>query len=60
MTLIGILLLLTGVYGLFVGMNAYGDIGLAGLAGGLAALFSGIGILIVKGHIKKLEDQLRK
>lgn len=54
MTLIGFLLLLVGVFGLVAGSMAFGDIGIACIIGGLAALLSGIGFLMAAKKIKKL------
>lgn len=57
MTFIGILLLLTGAAGIGSGMIAFGDIGIACLIGGFSALFSGIGLLVANGKIKKLSQK---
>ena len=55
MVFIGILLLLDGVVGIAASTMAFGDIGLACLFAGIAALLSGIGLLIANGKIKKLQ-----
>ena len=54
MVFIGILLLLDGIVGIAASTMAFGDIGVACLIGGIAALLSGIGMLILNGRIKKL------
>lgn len=56
MKVIAILLILVGVLGLACGMVAYGDIGIACMIGGAAALLSGIGFWIVSGKLKKLNE----
>lgn len=55
MTLIGILLIIVGVCGMAAGSVAFGDIGIACMLAGITALLSGIGFLVAKGRIKKLE-----
>jgi hypothetical protein len=50
MLLIGILLIILGVIGLFLGMMMVGDIGIACIVGALAALLSGIGFLIARNR----------
>ena len=54
MVFIGILLLLDGVAGIAASTMAVGDIGLACLFAGIAALLSGIGLLILNGRVKRL------
>ena len=56
MKLIGILLILLGIFGLWAGGTAFGDIGVAAGIGGGAALLSGIGFFVASGRIKKLEE----
>lgn len=46
MLFISILLILVGIFGTFAGLNAFGDIGIACLIGGVTALLSGIGFFI--------------
>jgi hypothetical protein len=46
MKVIGILLIILGVIGIFLGMMMFGDIGIACIIGALSALLSGIGFLI--------------
>lgn len=46
MKVIGILLIILGVIGIFMGMMMFGDIGIACMVGALAALLSGIGFMI--------------
>lgn len=43
--IIGVLLLIVGVFGILAGTVAFGDIGIACFIGGLAALLSGIGFI---------------
>lgn len=57
MKVIGVLLSLLGICGLFFGGMMYGDIGIACGVGALAALLSGIGFLQVD---KKLKLLIRK
>ncbi len=57
MKIVGILLLILGVAGIGMGSIMYGDIGIACIVGGLAALLSGIGFLMTSGEIKKLKNQ---
>ena len=54
MIIIGIILMLIGAAGFVSGSIAFGDIGIACSLAGAAALFSGIGCVIVNGKIKKL------
>ena len=51
MLLIGILLILLGIGGLFMGAIMFGDIGIACIVGALAALLSGIGFLITRRNV---------
>ena len=53
---LGILLILLGVFGVFAGFAAFGDIGLACMIGGLAALLSGINAIITSRKIKGVDD----
>lgn len=46
MKVIGILLIILGIIGIFMGMMMFGDIGIACMVGALAALLSGIGFMI--------------
>lgn len=52
MLVIGILLIILGAIGLFLGMMMVGDIGIACMVGALAALLSGIGFLLLRKHQK--------
>ncbi len=52
MRVIGILLIILGVAGIFLGMMMIGDIGVACIVGALAALLSGIGFMIAAGKVK--------
>ena len=54
MKIIGVLLSLLGIGGLFIGGFMFGDIGIACGVGALAALFSGIGFLQVDKKLKLL------
>lgn len=54
MRVIGVLLILLGAFGLFAGANMYGDIGIAGMIAGGAALLSGIGFMLAAGKIDKV------
>lgn len=55
MKVIGILLIILGVVGVFMGMMMFGDIGIACIVGALAALLSGIGFLLIGNKIKRLD-----
>ncbi len=57
MTVIGVLLIILGVVGIFMGMMMFGDIGVACLVGAAAALLSGIGFMIASSRIEKLENK---
>ena len=52
MLAIGIILIVLGVLGIFLGLMMFGDIGIACIVGALAALLSGIGFLIARGKLK--------
>ncbi len=54
MKVIGILLVLVGIVGIFFGMMMFGDIGVACIVGALGALLSGIGFILAAGKFKKL------
>lgn len=56
MKVIGILLIILGALGIFMGAMMFGDIGIACIVGALAALLSGIGFLIVAKNIKDLYE----
>lgn len=51
MKAIGILLIILGVLGIFMGMIMFGDIGIACIVGALSALLSGIGFLIASNKL---------
>lgn len=57
MKVIAILLILLGVLGCAAGGLTYGDIAIACMIGGLAALLSGIGFWIAAGKIKKMNKE---
>ncbi|MCC8046651.1 MAG: hypothetical protein LUF35_05240 [Lachnospiraceae bacterium] len=57
MTVIGILLIILGIAGVGMGSIMFGDIGIACIVGGLAALLSGIGFMNVSGKLKKLQKE---
>lgn len=57
MTFWGILTLLTGAAGIVLGGMMFGDIGLAAIIAGCVGLFSGLGLLVAAGKIKKLNKQ---
>jgi len=46
MKIIGILLIVVGVIGIIMGVNMFGDIGVAAMIGAITALLSGIGFLL--------------
>ncbi|WP_175412967.1 hypothetical protein [Clostridium sp. AWRP] len=46
MKAIGIILIVIGVIGIIMGINMFGDIGIAAIVGALAALVSGIGFIL--------------
>ncbi len=52
MKVIGVLLIVLGVIGVFFGMMMFGDIGVACIIGALSALLSGIGFLKVDKRLK--------
>lgn len=53
MRIIGVLLIIVGVLGIWAGTQAFGDIGISCMIGGISALLSGIGFMIAAGKIKK-------
>lgn len=52
MKIIGILLIIVGILGIFMGMMMFGDIGIACLVGAVTALLSGIGFMIAGKKLK--------
>lgn len=54
MKVIGIILIIIGAIGIIMGLNMFGDIGIAALVGALSALVSGIGFIIADNKIKSL------
>lgn len=52
MRVIGILLVIVGVLGIFMGMMMFGDIGIACIVGAVSALLSGIGFIIASKKLK--------
>ena len=57
MKLISVLLLVTGIFGLFLSGMMFGDIGVAGMIGAVGALLSGVGFWIASGGIKKIKKE---
>lgn len=55
MKIIGILLIIVGVIGIFMGMMMFGDIGIACLVGAITALLTGIGFLQINKRLSNLE-----
>ena len=53
MKVIGILLVILSAIGLLMGLNMFGDIGLACIVGALSALLSGIGFIIASNKLNK-------
>jgi len=53
MKVIAVLLLVLGVLGVVMGLNMFGDIGIAALIGALTAILAGVGFFIVA---KKITD----
>lgn len=51
--IIGILLIILGGLGVFIGLQMFGDIGIACIVGALTALFAGIGFLAVSKKLPK-------
>lgn len=51
MKVIGILLIILGVLGIFMGLMMFGDIGIACLVGAITALLSGIGFVKVSNEL---------
>ena len=51
MKVIGIILIVLGALGIFMGLMMFGDIGLACLVGALTALLSGIGFLLASKRL---------
>lgn len=51
MKAIGIILIVLGALGIFMGLMMFGDIGLACLVGALTAVLSGIGFLLVSKRL---------
>lgn len=56
MRVIALLLFIVGIIGIVSSTIAFGDIGIACLIGGAAALLSGVGFWITAGRLKKLEN----
>ncbi len=53
MKAIGILEIILGIAGIFMGMMMFGDIGIACIIGALSALLSGIGFLVADSTFKR-------
>ncbi|RCW82522.1 hypothetical protein DER71_12018 [Halanaerobium sp. DL-01] len=58
MKIIGIILILIGIAGIFVGSLMFGDIGVAAMIGSLAALFSGIGFFRFEKKVKQYAKEV--
>ena len=54
MKVIGILLIVLGFIGIFMGTMMFGDIGIACIVGALSALLSGIGFIIFGNKFVKM------
>ena len=52
MKIIGILLIVVGAIGIFLGGMMFGDIGIAAFIGAISAILSGIGFLICDKAMK--------
>ncbi|MBO9599487.1 MAG: hypothetical protein J7559_16895 [Cohnella sp.] len=52
MKIIGILLIVVGVIGIIMGVNMFGDIGIAAMIGAITGVLSGIGFLLVSKKTK--------
>jgi hypothetical protein len=57
MKAISILLLILGGIGILISMNMFGDIGIAGMIGSLAALLGGIGMLLAANKLQALSSK---
>ena len=57
MKIIGILLIILGAIGIFMGAMMFGDIGIACSVGAAAALLSGIGFIIANKELKGKNNQ---
>ena len=53
---IGIILILLGIFGILAGFAAFGDIGVACGIAGFTALLSGINAIITSRKIKSVDD----
>ena len=53
---IGIILILIGLFGILAGFAAFGDIGIACGLAGFTALLSGINSIIISRKIKSVDD----
>lgn len=56
MDFIAVLLILDGLFGIWASTKAFGDIGMACLIGGIAAMLSGIAVFIASHRIRKIEN----
>ena len=54
MVFIGIVLIIAGVIGLFLGAQGYGDIGLSFMYSAVVSILAGIGFLAANSKIKKM------
>lgn len=56
MKVIGILLIIVGISGIFMGGMMFGDIGIACMVGAVAALLSGLGFLSANKKINRIKE----
>ena len=54
---IGILLIIIGISGIFMGLMMFGDIGIACMVGAIGSLLSGIGFISISKKIKQLMEE---
>lgn len=54
MVFIGIILILGGIFGIVLGMQGYGDIGLSFMYAAVMSIIAGIGFLVTNSKIKKM------
>ena len=59
-SLMRLVLVLTGCVGVWASTKMFGDIGLAGGIGGIAALLSGFSFAIMSVQITELQKQVKK
>lgn len=54
---IGVLLIIIGILGIFMGLMMFGDIGIACMVGAIGSLLSGIGFISISKKIKQLMEE---